>query len=108
MDAAQRPTAGKNIFIDRRQRAIRIMPAQNGHVVAHAAQRRQRMLQQRASVECDCGFVPAHARALAARKNKARKLGVNHLLLIVVPTGANEQKKDTKRAQNLWVPSCPA
>src|SRR6516162_6126554 len=54
------------------------MPAQDGYVTAHAAKRRQRMLQQRASVECDCGFVLPHTRALAARKNKARKLGVDH------------------------------
>src|SRR5579859_6475863 len=54
------------------------MPAQDRHVTAHLAQCRQRMLQQRASVECDRGFVLPHTRALAARKNKARKLGVDH------------------------------
>jgi hypothetical protein len=39
------------------------------------------MLQQRASVEGKRGFVLPHTRALAARKNKARKLKVDHLRL---------------------------
>ena len=47
-------------------------------MTANFAQGRQRMLKQRESVECNRGFVLAHARALAARKNKAGKLGVDH------------------------------
>ena len=78
MDAAERPASGKNVFIHRRQRAVEIVLAQDGHVTAHPTQGRQSMLQQRASVECDSGLVLPHTRALASRKDKARELGVNH------------------------------
>src|SRR5882724_2261240 len=78
MDTAQRTASGKDIFIDRSQRAIQLLFPEDGNVAAHFAQSRQSVLQQREPVQCNSGFVLAHACALAACKDKAGQLGVDH------------------------------
>ena len=54
-----------------------------------------RLLQQREAVQGDGGFVLAHARALAARKNKTGELGVDHLPIdfILQAMNQNQNKK---------------
>src|ERR1051326_8696212 len=54
------------------------MFTENGDVTAYFPQSRKGMLQQGEAVQGDRGFILAHARALAARKNKSGELGMGH------------------------------